>query len=75
MGLGVGFANQKQLKGNDRAKWEVERNTVGVQRRHWWSGESCWGESGRPVWQESTGLVAKDMAWNPSSTTLPALRR
>lgn len=27
------------------------------------------GERGKLVWQESTGWVAKDMSWNPSSST------
>lgn len=39
MGGGVGLTLQKQLQSNGRAKWEVEMNVVGVQRRDWWVGK------------------------------------
>ena len=43
-------------------------NTVGGAEEGPGEWESCWGERGSLVWQESTGLVAKDMSWNPSSS-------
>ena len=39
MGVGVGLTLQKQLQSNGRAKWEVEMNVVGVQRRDWCVGK------------------------------------